>query len=93
MLSVANNYKHIYEMYNFDFDPEPGSVQYKVDQRIKRVRSVGLGRRRCMSQLACVKPSPHHHICMLTLFMPPFVYCTGARAAHEPAGPHGGGAG
>ena len=38
MLRHANNYKRIYEMYNFDFDPEPGTAQYKVDQRIKRVR-------------------------------------------------------
>ena len=50
MLSVANNYKHIYEMYNFDFDPEPGSVQYKVDQRIKRVRSVGRSGEKCGAQ-------------------------------------------
>lgn len=37
MLRVAHNYKRLYEMYNFDYDPEPGSVQYKIDQRIKRV--------------------------------------------------------
>ena len=41
MLGVAQNYKKIYEMYNFDFDPEPGSAQYIVDQRIKRVRAGG----------------------------------------------------
>lgn len=39
MVAVAKNYAHIYSMYNFDWDPEPGSVQYKIDQRIKRVRS------------------------------------------------------
>ncbi len=46
MLGVANNYKHIYEMYNFDFDPEPGSAQYKVDQRIKRVSRGEAGQER-----------------------------------------------
>ena len=43
MLGVAQNYKKIYEMYNFDFDPEPGSAQYVVDQRIKRVSAVECG--------------------------------------------------
>ncbi len=38
MLAVAKNYQRIYEMYNFDYDPEPGSVQHKIDQRILRVR-------------------------------------------------------
>ncbi len=42
MLRVANNYQRIYDMYNFDFDPEPGTVQYKIDQRIKRVREAGV---------------------------------------------------
>jgi hypothetical protein len=38
MLAVAQNYQRIYEMYNFDYDPEPGSAQYIVEQRMKRVR-------------------------------------------------------
>lgn len=42
MLRAAHNYKRIYDQYNFDWDPEPGSVQYKIDQRIKRVRGVPL---------------------------------------------------
>jgi hypothetical protein len=37
MLRAAHNYAHIYSLYNFDYDPEPGSVQWKIDQRIKRV--------------------------------------------------------
>mmetsp|Transcript_15921 Transcript_15921/g.34385 ORF Transcript_15921/g.34385 Transcript_15921/m.34385 type:complete len:916 (+) Transcript_15921:178-2925(+) len=40
MVRVAKNYQHIYEMYNFDYDPEPGSVQYKIDQRIKRAEEL-----------------------------------------------------
>lgn len=30
-----------YRMYNFDYDPEPGSAQHKVDQRIQRVSTDG----------------------------------------------------
>ncbi len=41
---VAQNYKHVYEMYNFDWDPEPGSVQYKIDQRIRRAQALQLRR-------------------------------------------------
>jgi len=37
MMRFVHNYAHIYSMYNFDFDPEPGSVQHKIDQRISRV--------------------------------------------------------
>jgi len=50
MMRFVQNYAHIYSMYNFDYDPEPGSVQYKIDQRIKRVRScMGL----CRGQDVC----------------------------------------
>jgi hypothetical protein len=35
MLRVATNYQRLYDMYNFDFDPEPGSVQYRIDARIQ----------------------------------------------------------
>jgi hypothetical protein len=38
MAKVAQNYAAIYRKYNFDWDPEPGSIQYKIDQRIRRVR-------------------------------------------------------
>jgi hypothetical protein len=31
-------------MYNFDWDPEPGSAQWIVDQRVKRVQEINLGR-------------------------------------------------
>ncbi|GAX76343.1 hypothetical protein CEUSTIGMA_g3789.t1 [Chlamydomonas eustigma] len=47
MLAVAQNYQRIYEMYNFDYDPEPGSAQYIVEQRIKRaqeLKMIQLGR-------------------------------------------------
>lgn len=37
MMRFVHNYAHIYSMYNFDYDPEPGSVQHKIDQRIARV--------------------------------------------------------
>ncbi|GFR52136.1 hypothetical protein Agub_g14651, partial [Astrephomene gubernaculifera] len=40
MAKVADNYTAIYEMYNFDWDPEPGSVQYKIDQRIRRAQEL-----------------------------------------------------
>ena len=40
MIKVAKNYKHIYDMYNFDWDPEPGSVQYKIDARIARAQEL-----------------------------------------------------
>lgn len=36
MMRVAKNHKHIYDMYNFDWDPEPGSVNYVINQRIRR---------------------------------------------------------
>eukprot|EP00798_Chlamydomonas_sp_ICE-L_P018651 gene18651-25167_t len=36
MLRIAQNYSRIYEMYNFDYDPEPGTAQYAIDQRIRR---------------------------------------------------------
>jgi len=42
MLQVAHNYAHIHSLYNFDWDPEPGSVQYKIDQRIKRAQDLRL---------------------------------------------------
>ncbi len=42
MLRAAKNYAHIYSLYNFDYDPEPGSVQWKIDQRIKRVGALSL---------------------------------------------------
>lgn len=39
MLQAAQNYAHIYSLYNFDYDPEPGTAQWRIDQRIKRVRA------------------------------------------------------
>jgi hypothetical protein len=36
MARVAKNHAHIFSMYNFDWDPEPGSVEYMINQRIKR---------------------------------------------------------
>eukprot|EP00955_Chlamydomonas_euryale_P105777 365661-Chlamydomonas_euryale.AAC.62 len=49
MLRVAHNHQRVYDMYNFDFDPEPGTVQYAIDQRIKRAHELR------MSQLARVE--------------------------------------
>ncbi|PNW82944.1 hypothetical protein CHLRE_06g300550v5 [Chlamydomonas reinhardtii] len=40
MAKVAHNYAAIYRMYNFDWDPEPGTVQYKIDQRIRRAQEL-----------------------------------------------------
>lgn len=37
MNKVAHNYQTLHNMYNFDWDPEPGSVQHMIDQRIIRV--------------------------------------------------------
>jgi len=36
MMRVARNHKHVYDMYNFDWDPEPGSINWVINQRIKR---------------------------------------------------------
>jgi hypothetical protein len=36
MARVAKNHAHIFSMYNFDWDPQPGSVEYMINQRIKR---------------------------------------------------------
>jgi len=36
LLRAAKNYAHVHSLYNFDWDPEPGSAQWKVDQRIRR---------------------------------------------------------
>jgi hypothetical protein len=36
MARVAKNHAHIFNMYNFDWDPEPGTVDYMINQRIKR---------------------------------------------------------
>ncbi|MEW5318160.1 MAG: hypothetical protein WDW38_009405 [Sanguina aurantia] len=36
MTKVAANYQSLHNMYNFDWDPEPGSVQHMIDQRIIR---------------------------------------------------------
>ncbi|KXZ49183.1 hypothetical protein GPECTOR_22g773 [Gonium pectorale] len=40
MSRVAHNYAAIYRKYNFDWDPEPGTVQYKIDQRIRRAQEL-----------------------------------------------------
>ncbi|EFJ49752.1 hypothetical protein VOLCADRAFT_104196 [Volvox carteri f. nagariensis] len=40
MSKVAHNYAAVYRMYNFDWDPEPGTVQYKIDQRIRRAQEL-----------------------------------------------------
>jgi hypothetical protein len=36
MARVAKNHAHIFSMYNFDWDPEPGTVEYMINQRVKR---------------------------------------------------------
>ncbi|KAF6253126.1 hypothetical protein COO60DRAFT_1703964 [Scenedesmus sp. NREL 46B-D3] len=36
MARVAKNHAHIFSMYNFDWDPEPGTVEYIINQRVKR---------------------------------------------------------
>jgi hypothetical protein len=36
MARVAKNHSHIFSMYNFDWDPEPGTVEYMIHQRVKR---------------------------------------------------------
>lgn len=36
LLRVAKNYQHLHSLYNFDWDPQPGSDQWLVDQRILR---------------------------------------------------------
>eukprot|EP00775_Hariotina_reticulata_P009883 gene9883-10040_t len=36
MVRAAKNHAHIYRMYNFDWDPEPGSVEFILNQRIRR---------------------------------------------------------
>ncbi|GLI62117.1 hypothetical protein VaNZ11_004653 [Volvox africanus] len=40
MAKVAHNYAAVYRMYNFDWDPEPGTIQYKIDQRIRRAQDL-----------------------------------------------------
>ncbi|KAG2495216.1 hypothetical protein HYH03_006822 [Edaphochlamys debaryana] len=40
MRKVAQNFAAIYRMYNFDWDPEPGTVQYQIDQRIRRAQEL-----------------------------------------------------
>lgn len=44
MARVAHNYKHVYNMYNFDYDPAPGSAQYLVDQRMRRAHELNIRR-------------------------------------------------
>ncbi len=44
MARVAKNYQHVHDQYNFDWDPQPGSVQWKIDQRIKRAQELQLRR-------------------------------------------------
>ncbi|GLC49066.1 hypothetical protein PLESTB_000178800 [Pleodorina starrii] len=40
MSRVATNYAAVYRLYNFDWDPEPGTIQYKIDQRIRRAQEL-----------------------------------------------------
>ena len=37
MINIAASYQKVHDMYNFDYDPQPGTALYEVDQRIKRV--------------------------------------------------------
>lgn len=53
---MAHNYAAIYRMYNFDWDPEPGTVQYKIDQRIRRV---GAARQRGAWGVQALQPRCH----------------------------------
>jgi hypothetical protein len=41
MAKVAQQYAKVYEMYNLEWDPAPGTPQYNIDQRIRRVRGHG----------------------------------------------------
>lgn len=52
MRAVAHSYAAVYRMYNFDWDPEPGTVQYKIDQRIRRV---GVVRGTRAQSITCVE--------------------------------------
>lgn len=42
MIKVAENLEHVYNMYNFDWDPQPGSVQWRIDQRIQKAEELRL---------------------------------------------------
>jgi hypothetical protein len=37
---AAHNHALVFEQYNLDWDPEPGTAQYVVDQRIRRAREL-----------------------------------------------------
>ena len=37
---AAHNHAVVYEQYNLDWDPEPGSAQYVVDQRVRRAQEL-----------------------------------------------------
>ncbi len=41
---MAKNFQHVHDMYNFDYDPTPGTAQYKVEQRIRRAQELQLRR-------------------------------------------------
>ena len=41
---VAKNYAHVHQMYNLDWDPEPGSVQHMVEARMKRAEELQMRR-------------------------------------------------
>lgn len=42
MRRVAHNYEVVHSQYNFDYDPQPGSVQWTIDQRIRRAQELML---------------------------------------------------
>jgi hypothetical protein len=49
---VAKNFKHVHDLYNFDYEPTPGTAQYKVDQRIRRAQELQLRRLQRMAMEA-----------------------------------------
>lgn len=44
MARVAKNYAHVHRMYNFDWDPVPGTAEWVVEQRIRRTQELQLSR-------------------------------------------------
>ena len=50
MINIAASYQKVHDMYNFDYDPQPGTALYEVDQRIKRVSMCA-----CVCVCVCVR--------------------------------------
>ncbi|GBF96794.1 hypothetical protein Rsub_09650 [Raphidocelis subcapitata] len=44
MARAAKNYAHVHRMYNFDWDPTPGTAEWQVEQRIRRAQELQLRR-------------------------------------------------